>query len=91
MSITQRLVELVFSAALFVNALLFIPQALRIISKKNSNDVSFMTFFGFLLIQLTTVLHGLINNDLILVVGYLLSMLTCGTVVVLILFYRYRN
>ena len=87
-NILEYTVETIFSLALFVNALLFIPQALRIFRKKNSSDVSLMTFLGFLLIQFAIVLHGFIVHDYKLVIGYVISMVTCGIVVALIFIYR---
>jgi two-component system aerobic respiration control sensor histidine kinase ArcB len=88
MNAINYIIEFVFSAGLIFNALLFIPQALKIIREKSAKGVSFFTFFGFLLIQSTIVLHGIIAHDHFLVAGYLFSMLTCGSVVALILFYK---
>jgi len=91
MDMARAVIEFIFSFALFINAALFIPQAIKIFRDKNAKDVSLLTFLGFLLIQLATVVHGIINHDRILVIGYLLSMLTCGSVVLLIRLYRKRN
>jgi|JI102314A1RNA_FD_contig_101_554739_length_1388_multi_4_in_0_out_0_2 MtN3 and saliva related transmembrane protein len=82
------IVEFIFSIALFVNAILFIPQIIHLIRHKTAAGLSLLTFLGFLLIQLAIVLHGLIVRDYLLTFGYLLSMLTCGTVVFLIVFYK---
>src|SRR3989338_1160 len=88
MTMLSYFIEFIFGAALFINALLFIPQILKILKEKSAKGVSLLTFLGFLLIQFSIVLHGLNNHDYLLMLGYLLSMLTCGTVVGLILFYR---
>ena len=85
-----QLIEFIFGSALFINALLFIPQLKLIIKTKSSKDVSLATFLGFLVIQLTVVLHGIIHQDYLLIWGYLLSMVVCGILVVLIFYYR-RN
>lgn len=77
-----------FSAALFVNAALFIPQAVKIYTTKTAKEVSLFTFMGFLIIQFATVLHAFVIKDYILLFGYLLSMVTCGTVVILVLVYK---
>src|ERR1700722_11354535 len=87
----SHVVEFLFSFALFINALLFIPQAMRIFKEKTAKSVCLLTFFGFFLIQLATVFHGILKHDDILVMGYLLSMLTCGSVIMLILFYNKRD
>lgn len=86
----KDIIEFIFSSALFVNALLFIPQAVRIVKQKTAVGVSISTFLGFLLIQLATVFHGIINHDYLLIIGYLFSMVTCGSVVVLAFVYK-RN
>jgi len=83
------LVEFGFAAGLLVNALLFIPQIIAICKSKSVVGVSFITFFGFNIIQLFTMLHGVISEDYLLAAGSLLSLLTCGTVSVLIVYFRY--
>ena len=88
MILAKDAIELVFSAALFINALLFIPQILRLLREKSAKGVSLLTFLGLLLIQFTIVLHGIITHDHLLVVGYMASMLTCGSVVVLVFLYN---
>jgi uncharacterized protein with PQ loop repeat len=91
MWIATVVIDLTFSLALFINALLFIPQAIKIYKNKSSEGISLSTFAGFLLIQLATVLYGIIHQDWILAFGYLLSMATCGAVVILTLFYNRLN
>ena len=85
----RYIAEFGFSISLLVNALLFIPQARIIFRTKNVNDVSLVTFVGFNIIQLFTLLHGLITHDYILVLGYFFSIVTCGTVSFLIIYYKY--
>lgn len=91
MKIFNQMIEWIFTAALLLNALLFIPQAVRIFKTKSASSVSLLTFSGFLLIQLTTVLHGMIYKDYLLSLGYLLSILTCGMVVSLASYYKITN
>ena len=80
--------EILFSGALFINALLFIPQLIKIITEKTAHDVSLLTFIGFWLIQGAIVWHGFLQQDLLLVWGYLFSMVTCGLVILFIIIYR---
>lgn len=87
--IWRGIVEFGFSISLLVNAILFIPQAHVIYKTKSVKDVSLLTFVGFNVIQLFTVFHGILTHDYILVLGYLFSILTCGTVSVFIFYYRY--
>jgi MtN3 and saliva related transmembrane protein len=84
-------VDLVFSLGLFINALLFIPQALKIYRQKHANDVSIVTFLGFNILQFFTVLHGYFVNDYILMIGFLLSLTTCGIVTILIYYYNKKH
>lgn len=81
-------IEILFAAGLFTNAVLFIPQIIRLIQKKHSDDVSLITFFGFNIINLLTVLHGFIHKDYILLFGSACSFLTNTVVTILIIWYR---
>lgn len=81
-------VEIVFSMGMVINALLFIPQIIRLYKTKNSQELSLLTFAGFNLIQLFTLLHGVIHNDKLLVFGMLFSLVMCGAVTFLIMYYR---
>ena len=85
---TYWLVEFGFSISLLANALLFIPQILALIKQKSADSLSLLTFTGFNIIQLFTMLHGLLTHDFLLAGGYLLSIVTCGTVSFLIIYYR---
>lgn len=88
-NITANLAEFMFAIALFVNAALFLPQAWRILTKKKADEISLLTFGGFWVTQLLTVIHAVIRNDSILLIGYILALITCGMVIVLTLKYRY--
>lgn len=91
MEVTANIIEFLFSFALFVNAVLFIPQAVKIFKSKTAKSISLLTFVGFLLIQLATIFHGVIVHDYLLVTGYLFSIVTCGAVILLAFVYRDRN
>ncbi len=81
-------VEIIFSLGLFINAVLFIPQIIRLYKTKNSQGISLVTFGGFSIIQFFTVLHAYLHQDILLLLGFLLSLITCGIVTFLIIFYR---
>ncbi|MFT3742275.1 MAG: PQ-loop domain-containing transporter [Gammaproteobacteria bacterium] len=87
----QSFIETFFSLGLFVNAALFVPQAIRLYKTKDAVGFSLITFFGFNLIQLFTILHGYLHHDLTLAIGYLLSLITCGIVTFLICLYRIKK
>ena len=86
----REVIETIFSLGLFINALSFIPQIIRIIKERSTKGVSLITFSVFFITQASAVLYGLMIDSWILVVGYLLSMLTCGPVISLIFYFR-RN
>ncbi|KTC89177.1 PQ-loop domain-containing transporter [Legionella drozanskii] len=89
MNFLESFVEFGFSISLLVNALLFIPQIFSILRNKTAKGVSLITFAGFNIIQIFTMLHGLYVHDYLLAAGYLLSILTCGTVTALVFYIRY--
>lgn len=85
------LVEVIFSLALFVNALLFLPQVVQLLKTRDSAGLSLITFMGFNLIQLVTIFHAILFHDEVLMWGYLVSFVTCGAVTVLIVYYRRKQ
>jgi MtN3 and saliva related transmembrane protein len=87
----QDLVSWLFGISLFVNAMLFLPQLFRLFKQKESKDISLTTFGGFCVMQAIAVLYGYFKHDFILVWGYLISLLACGSVTFLICFYRLKN
>lgn len=89
MSPIETFIQVGFSICLMVNSALFIPQIITLLKTQSAQGVSLLTFLGFNVIQLFTLLHGLLENDLILVVGCIVSLITCGTVSFLIIYYRY--
>ena len=89
MSLAESLIQYGFSLSLLVNAALFIPQIIALIKSKSAKGVSLLTFAGFNVIQIFTMLHGVYVNDYLLAWGYLLSIISCGTVSALIFYYRY--
>lgn len=87
----EHFIEVFFSIGMFVNAVLFIPQAIRLYQKKNSEDVSLITFAGFNAINFFTVLHGVLRHDLLLMIGYTLSFSTNSAVTILTIWYRIQQ
>ncbi|GHU16232.1 hypothetical protein FACS189472_00810 [Alphaproteobacteria bacterium] len=84
----EYIIEAIFGFGMFINAILFIPQAVKIYKTKSAKGVSLATFAGFCVIQLFTVLHGYIHQDYILMFGYALSLVFCAIVTFLIFLYR---
>jgi MtN3 and saliva related transmembrane protein len=88
MTIFETLIHFGFSLSLLVNAMLFLPQILSLARRKDATGVSLITFLGFNVIQIFAVLHGFLTKDYILAAGFFLSILTCGTVSLQIIYYR---
>ena len=86
----KHFVDFIFSCGLFFNAVLFVPQACRIWKNKSAQGVSLFTFFGFNVMQLFTAWHAWYKQDYLLMLGFLLSLATCGMVTFLTFIYRGR-
>jgi len=87
----KQLVAVIFGLGLLCNALLFVPQAIAVWRKKTDEGVSLITFGGFSVLQIIGVVHGLYQQDLSLILGMAASLVSCGTVTFLTLFYRVRR
>ncbi|MDR3124996.1 MAG: hypothetical protein LBU10_03895 [Endomicrobium sp.] len=83
-------IEAVFGMAMFINAALFLPQAIKLYKTKNTEGLSLITFIGFGIIQLSSILHGYIRKDYIFMSGMLLSMVSCGGICFLIIYYKIK-
>ncbi|MDR0677646.1 MAG: hypothetical protein LBF57_03170 [Holosporaceae bacterium] len=81
------IVEFVFAFCLAFNAALFVPQAIKIYKTKNADGLSPVTFSGFCIVQVFSVLHGYIKGDWIFLVGSAFALLFCGGVAFLIFKY----
>jgi MtN3 and saliva related transmembrane protein len=80
-----------FGLGLGCNALLFVPQAIALWRKKTDEGVSLLTFGGFSVLQVVGIVHGVNHKDWSLILGMAASLLTCGTVTGLTVFYRVRR
>jgi MtN3 and saliva related transmembrane protein len=87
----KDIVAWVFGFALMGNAALFVPQALTVWRKKSDEGISLITFAGFNLLQAIAIVQGIYQHDLALIVGMVASIITCGAVTFLTIFYRIRR
>ena len=83
------LIEFSFGMGLFLKAILFIPQALKLFKLKDSSQLSILTFIGLNIMKFLTVLHAYIHKDRILMFGILLNLLICGSISYMIIRYRH--
>jgi MtN3 and saliva related transmembrane protein len=84
----KEIVAVIFGLGLGCNALLFVPQVLAVWRKKSDEGISLITFGGFSVLQMVGIVHGLYQRDLSLILGMAASLLTCGSVTMLTLYYR---
>lgn len=84
-------ITIYFIAATIANVLMFVIQAIKLYQGKDSTGLSFITFFGFNLIQLSTILYGAIQNDALLMYGYIAAFVACGAVTTMIPLYRRKH
>jgi MtN3 and saliva related transmembrane protein len=87
----KEIVAVIFGLGLLGNALLFVPQVVAIWRKKSDEGISLITFGGFSILQVIGIVHGLYQRDPSLIFGMAASLLTCGSVTGLTLFYRTRR
>lgn len=87
----KEFIALLFGLGLGCNALLFVPQIVAVWRKKSDEGISLVTFGGFSILQIIGIVHGFLQHDPSLTIGMAASLLTCGSVTVLTLFYRVRR
>jgi MtN3 and saliva related transmembrane protein len=87
----REIVTWIFGMGLICNALLFVPQIFAVWRKKSDEGVSLITFGGFSLLQIVSVIHGLYEHDWAMVIGMGASLLSCGSVTLLTCFFRVQR
>jgi MtN3 and saliva related transmembrane protein len=87
----KEIVAVLFGLGLGCNALLFVPQVVALWRKKSDEGISLITFGGFSVLQVVGIVHGAYQQDLSLILGMAASLLTCGSVTVLTIFYRVKR
>ena len=87
----KEIVAVIFGLGLLGNALLFVPQVIAVWRKKTDEGISLITFGGFSILQVIGILHGIYQHDPSLIIGMSASLLTCGSVTALTIFYRMRR
>jgi len=87
----KEIVAVIFGLGLGCNALLFVPQVLAVWRKKTDEGISLITFGGFSVLQAIGIVHGVYQRDWSLILGMAASLMTCGSVTGLTIFYRIRR
>lgn len=81
-------IDFIVNLTPFVSFLFFIPQAMKIFRTKAGENVNVPIFLGFLLIQCSLILQGIINQNYLLTLGYILYITVCGALIILSLIYK---
>ena len=87
----KEVVAVVFGLGLLGNALLFVPQAIAVWRKKTDEGISLLTFGGFSVLQAIGIVHGVYQRDPSLILGMAASLVSCGTVTLLTIYYRVQR
>jgi MtN3 and saliva related transmembrane protein len=87
----EKIVAVIFGLGLGCNALLFVPQIVAVWRKKSDVGISLLTFGGFSVLQVVGIVHGAYQRDLSLILGMAASLLTCGSVTALTIFFRVKR
>jgi MtN3 and saliva related transmembrane protein len=87
----KEIVAVVFGLGLLGNAALFVPQIIAVWRKKTDEGISLITFGGFSVLQVVGIIHGLYQQDFSLTLGMAASLLTCGSVTALTIYYRLQR
>jgi MtN3 and saliva related transmembrane protein len=87
----KQFIYILFGLGLLGNAALFVPQAIAIYRKKSDQGISLITFGGFNILQAVGILHGYYQQDYSLLIGMIASLITCGGVTTLTLYYRLQR
>ena len=87
----KEIVAVIFGLGLLGNAALFVPQIIAVWRKKTDEGISLITFGGFSVLQVVGIVHGMYQQDLSLTLGMAASLLTCGTVTALTIYYRLQR
>ena len=70
MNLVAKIITWVFGCVLFINAALFVPQAYKIWITKSAEDLSLITFGGFILSNLVATAYGFVQKDKVLIFGF---------------------
>jgi MtN3 and saliva related transmembrane protein len=87
----KQFISILFGLGLLGNAALFVPQVLAVYRKKSNQGISLITFGGFNILQAIGIVHGIYQQDLSLILGMIASLITCGSVTTLTIYYRMQR
>ena len=87
----RELFAWLFGLGLGCNAARFVPQAIAVWRKKTDEGISLITFGGFSVLQGIGIVHGALEHDWSLILGMAASLVACGSVTGLTVYYRLRR
>lgn len=83
----KTIFDILFDISLFVNAIIMLPQLVRILRSKVVEGLSLTSFAGIFLLQLIMAIHGYFYHDFNLMIGMFFAMIVSGSIAALIVFY----
>lgn len=87
----KHTLDMIFLLLLIGNASLYLPQIMLLLKTKTSQNVSFLTYVGFMIVQTFAVLNGIYYHDIVFCIGSSLGLLASSTVVSLTGYYRLKK
>ncbi len=87
----KAIISAIFGVGLIINAALFVPQAWHLWKVKRADGLSIPSYLGFCAIQFVGTLDGYYQHDEALLIGMMMTLLTCGTATCLAIYYSVLN
>lgn len=86
----KAFIAIAFGFGMTLSSFLYVPQAWQIWKTRNARGISLLTFAGFNLLQFLGALHGYFQGDRALMFGMLATLVSCGAVTILIIYFGNR-
>jgi len=90
-AIYDKIVELAFVGAILLNWSLFVPQGLSIYRSRDVRGISLESYLSIMFVQIVTVLHAKIRDDMMFCFGATMDSIFCGMVIAMIIKFRKKE
>lgn len=85
----KLLIFWLYQLVMYGVALSYVPQIVRLYKTKDANELSFITFLGFALLQVISAIHGYYTHNLTLLFSMILCVVFSLILNVQIICYRF--
>lgn len=82
MTLVLEISSIILSVGWFISGVLFAFQYYKILCEKDSGGVSWVTFFGFALLNANAALYGYLNGNLWWLPGTILASVSCALITI---------